>query len=154
MELIVVHGISLPPGAYGSDHVARLFTNELACDEHPYFATLRGLRVSAHFFVRRDGDLLQFVSCARRAWHAGVSSWQGRGACNDYSIGIEFEGTDNTPYDARQYRVAARVMSALRAVYPIRWIAGHSHVSPGRKTDPGPHFDWAALRQPRTLFVR
>ena len=151
VELIVVHGISLPPGAYGSDHVARLFTNTLDCGEHPYFAALHGLRVSAHFLVRRDGELLQFVSCARRAWHAGASSWRGRGACNDYSIGIEFEGTDDTPYDTRQYAVAARLIGALRAAYPIRGIAGHSDIAPGRKTDPGPHFDWAALRQPRTL---
>jgi N-acetyl-anhydromuramoyl-L-alanine amidase len=154
IELVVIHGISLPPGEFGGDHVARLFTNSLDCEAHPYFRALKGLRVSAHFLVRRDASVLQFVSCARRAWHAGVSCWQGRSACNDYSIGIEFEGTDDTPYERSQYRAGARLLDALRAAYPIRWIVGHSDIAPGRKTDPGPHFDWLALRQPRLLLAR
>jgi AmpD protein len=154
IELVVIHGISLPPGEFGADHVARLFTNALEFEQHPYFETLRGLRVSAHFLVRRDGRLLQFVSCARRAWHAGASSWQGRSACNDYSIGIEFEGTDELPYERRQYRVGSKLIDALRAAYPIRWIAGHSDIAPGRKTDPGPSFDWASLHQPHALIPR
>ena len=154
IELVVIHGISLPPGEFGGDHVARLFTNSLDCEAHPYFRALEGLRVSAHFLVRRDANVLQFVSCARRAWHAGVSCWQGRSACNDYSIGIEFEGTDDTPYERSQYRAGARLLDALRVAYPIRWIVGHSDIAPGRKTDPGPHFDWFALRQPRALLAR
>jgi N-acetyl-anhydromuramoyl-L-alanine amidase len=154
IELIVVHGISLPPGDFGGDQIEKLFTNTLDCDAHPYFRGLRGLRVSSHFLIRRDGELLQFVSCARRAWHAGASCWQGRNACNDYSIGIEFEGSDHVAYERSQYRTGRALLRALRAAYPIRGIAGHSDVAPGRKTDPGPHFDWSALRQPRALLPR
>ena len=154
IELIVIHGISLPPGEFGGDGVEKLFTNTLDCAAHPYFDSLRGLRVSAHFLIRRDGELVQFVSCARRAWHAGVSCWRGRHACNDYSIGIEFEGTDHAAYERRQYRTGCALLRALRAAYPVRWIAGHSDVAPGRKTDPGPNFDWSALRQPRVLLAR
>jgi N-acetyl-anhydromuramoyl-L-alanine amidase len=154
IELIVIHGISLPPGEFGGDEIERLFTNTLDCEAHPYFRDLRGLRVSAHFLIRRDGELVQFVSCACRAWHAGVSSWHGRGACNDYSIGIEFEGIDQAAYERDQYRTGRALLGALRAAYPIRWIAGHSDIAPGRKTDPGPGFDWPALRQPRALLAR
>jgi N-acetyl-anhydromuramoyl-L-alanine amidase len=154
IELIVIHGISLPPGEFGGDQIARLFTNSLDCDTHPYFRALSGLRVSAHFLVRRDGALVQFVSCLRRAWHAGASCWQGRRACNDYSVGIEFEGADDMPYEQAQYLTGARLLDALRAAYPIRAIVGHSDVAPGRKTDPGPHFDWSSLQQPLALIAR
>jgi AmpD protein len=154
VELIVIHGISLPPGEFGGDYVERLFTNTLDHAAHPYFCALEGLRVSAHFLVRRDGSLVQFVSCLRRAWHAGVSSWRGRSACNDYSIGIEFEGADDVAYEVAQYHAAAALIAAMRAAYPIRAIAGHCDIAPGRKTDPGAHFDWSALRQPAELFER
>jgi AmpD protein len=152
VELIVIHGISLPPGEFGGDHVERLFTNALDPAAHPYFRALQGLRVSAHFFVRRDGEVVQFVSCLRRAWHAGLSCWRGRSACNDYSIGIEFEGADDVAYEDAQYRAGAALIAALRAAYPIRGIAGHCHVAPGRKTDPGACFDWSRLHQPAELF--
>lgn len=154
IELVVIHGISLPPGEFGGEHIVRLFTNRLDHDAHPYFAALRGLRVSAHFLVRRDGELIQFVSCLQRAWHAGASCWRGRSACNDYSIGIEFEGADDVSYEAAQYRTGARLIRLLRRSYPIRGIAGHSEIAPGRKTDPGPSFRWPALRQPATLRAR
>jgi len=149
IELVVIHGISLPPGRFGSSHVVDLFTNSLHYDAHPYFDQLRDIRVSAHFFIRRDGSLLQFVSCLRRAWHAGVSSWCGRSRCNDFSIGVEFEGTDDLPYEEIQYRVGAELISALRSTYPIRGVVGHSDIAPGRKTDPGPSFDWARLSMSR-----
>ena len=154
IELIVIHGISLPPGEFGAEHIERLFTNRLDHEAHPFFAALRGLEVSAHFLVRRDGQLIQFVSCLRRAWHAGASCWRGRNACNDYSIGIEFEGADDVPYEAAQYRIGERLIRALRRSYPIRGIAGHSEIAPGRKTDPGPFFQWSALRQPAALYAR
>jgi N-acetyl-anhydromuramoyl-L-alanine amidase len=154
IELIVIHGISLPPGEFGGDEIERLFTNTLDCDAHPYFRNLRGLRVSAHFLIRRDGEVVQFVPCTRRAWHAGASCWHGRSACNDYSIGIEFEGVDHIAYERGQYRTGCALLRALRTAYPIRWIAGHSDVAPGRKTDPGPYFKWSALRQPRALLAR
>ncbi|MBK9114295.1 MAG: 1,6-anhydro-N-acetylmuramyl-L-alanine amidase AmpD [Betaproteobacteria bacterium] len=143
--LVVIHGISLPPGEFGGDGVLRLFTNTLDPAAHPYYATLAGLRVSAHFLVRRDGALVQFVSCAERAWHAGVSRWRGRARCNDFSLGIELEGTDATPYATAQYRTLAALLRALRARYPLGAAVGHSDVAPGRKTDPGPAFDWDAL---------
>jgi len=145
IELIVIHGISLPPGEFGGPEVACLFTNALRVEAHPYFAQLAGLRVSAHFFVRRDGQLIQFVSCLKRAWHAGVSNWRGRERCNDFSIGIELEGVDWLPYEAVQYSVCINMVRALRATYPIRAVAGHSDIAPGRKTDPGPAFDWSRL---------
>ncbi len=145
IELIVIHGISLPPGEFGGSDVVRLFTNALRVDAHPYFAQLTGLRVSAHFFVRRDGQLIQFVSCLKRAWHAGVSHWRGRERCNDFSIGIELEGVDCLPYEAAQYAVCIDLVRALRTTYPIRDVAGHSDIAPGRKTDPGPAFDWSRL---------
>jgi len=147
-ELIVLHGISLPPGEFGGDEIEAFFNNELDCDAHPYFAEIRGLQVSAHLLIRRDGELLQFVPLTERAWHAGESGFRGRPRCNDYSIGIELEGEDETPYDERQYRVLVGVLRALMCAYPAisaREIAGHNDVSPGRKSDPGPAFDWLRL---------
>lgn len=140
--LLVIHNISLPPGQFGGDGVRRLFTNTLDAGEHPYYQTIAGLKVSAHFFVRRDGGIIQFVSCLDRAWHAGLSSWQGRARCNDFSIGIELEGTDEQPFADAQYPALVALTKALRAAYPIRGIAGHSDIAPQRKTDPGPFFDW------------
>ncbi len=146
ISLLVVHGISLPPGEYGGDGIARLFTNTLDHAAHPYYATLGGLRVSSHFLVRRDGVLVQFVSCLDRAWHAGVSNWHGRERCNDFSIGVELEGLDDLPYTDAQYQALAALTRVLRARYPITDIAGHSEIAPGRKTDPGAAFDWPRYR--------
>jgi AmpD protein len=146
VSLVVLHSISLPPGDYGGDEVERLFTNRLDCDRHPYFAGLRGLKVSAHFFLRRDGELLQFVSCDQRAWHAGASQWRGRDNCNDYSIGIELEGLEGERFEVAQYERLATLLRALQARYGAFEVAGHEHVAPGRKRDPGPGFDWAGLR--------
>jgi len=146
VTLVVVHGISLPPGEFGGDGVERLFANALDTTAHPYYASLAGLRVSAHFLVRRDGELVQFVSCNDRAWHAGVSSWRGRERCNDFSVGIELEGADDLPYEDAQYRRLAALLRALKGRYPsIEAAAGHCDVAPGRKTDPGPAFDWDRL---------
>jgi AmpD protein len=150
--LIVVHGISLPPGRFGGDGVARLFTNALDAGADPYYRAIAHLRVSSHFFIRRDGALVQFVACGRRAWHAGISSWRGRAACNDYSVGIELEGTDDLPYESAQYLMLARLARALRRRYPIRDMVGHSDVAPGRKTDPAQRStgrDWAGCSAPR-----
>ncbi len=145
-SLVVIHGISLPPGEFGGDGVARLFTNALDPVAHPFYATIAELRVSAHFFIRRDGSPLQFVSCNERAWHAGVSQWRGRERCNDFSIGIELEGTDETRYEDAQYAILARLLQALKRRYPLLAAAvGHSDIAPGRKTDPGPSFDWDRL---------
>jgi AmpD protein len=146
ITLLVVHSISLPPGRFRGDAVSDFFLNRLDCSTHPYFAGLIGLRVSSHFFIRRRGELLQFVPCAQRAWHAGASSWQGRTRCNDFSIGVELEGSDSTPFTHSQYRSLARLTRALQLAYPIRDIAGHADIAPGRKTDPGPHFDWSRYR--------
>ena len=146
VDLIVLHAISLPPGVYGGAAIEALFTNRLDCGAHPAYAALVGLKVSAHFLIRRDGKLVQFVPCARRAWHAGVSRWKGRVRCNDFSIGIELEGTDHSPFEDAQYQVLARLTRALQRRYPVADIAGHSDVAPGRKTDPGPLFDWARYR--------
>ena len=145
VDVIVVHGISLPPGEFGGEAIARLFTNTLDPNEHASFAAIAQLRVSAHFLIRRDGELVQFVGCNERAWHAGVSSWKGRERCNDFSIGIELEGTDDCPYAAAQYTMLARLVRALKRVYPIADLVGHSDIAPGRKTDPGPAFDWRRL---------
>lgn len=142
IDLLVIHNISLPPDEFGGDGVERLFTNTLDAEAHPYYPAIAGLKVSAHFFIRRDGRLIQFVPCSERAWHAGVSSWQGRGRCNDFSIGIELEGCDTLPFTDPQYETLHELTQALRAAYPLRGIAGHSDIAPGRKTDPGPHFDW------------
>ncbi len=150
VELIVVHGISLPPGEFGGPWIARLFCGGLPADAHPYFAPIASARVSAHAVIARDGSVTQYVPFQRRAWHAGVSEWAGRPACNDFSIGIEIEGTDDTPYDDRQYRALAALIAALQLAYPALAlpgrIVGHSDIAPGRKTDPGPAFDWARLR--------
>lgn len=147
VTLVVVHGISLPPGRFGGDAIERLFTNRLDPAAHPSFGDLAALRVSAHFLVRRDGSLVQFVGCDDRAWHAGASAWKGRERCNDYSIGIELEGTDDRAYTAAQYRRLARLIRRLRRRYPLDDLAGHSDIAPGRKTDPGPAFDWDRLRR-------
>ncbi len=149
VDLVVVHGISLPPGCYGGNAIDRFFTNQLDPSDHPFFAEIEGLKVSAHLLIRRDGELVQYVPLERRAWHAGVSRFQGRERCNDFSIGIELEGTDDTPYEPVQYRVLAGVVRELRAVYPAitpQRIAGHCDIAPSRKTDPGPAFDWAHFR--------
>ena len=143
IELLVIHNISLPPDEFGGDGVRRLFTNTLDAAAHPYYATLSGLKVSAHFFVHRDGQIIQFVSCLKRAWHAGESCWQGKSRCNDFSIGIELEGSDTVPFTAGQYAALNRLTIVLREAYPIRGIAGHRDIAPQRKTDPGPCFDWA-----------
>lgn len=157
IELVVLHSISLPPGVFGGDEVEQFFLNRLDHDAHPYFDGLRGLQVSAHFFVRRDGRVLQFVSCDRRAWHAGRSHWQGRDNCNDWSIGIELEGLEGDRFELPQYRALVALLRALRARYPIGQIVGHEHVAPVRKHDPGPGFDWAALRRrlrwPQAMFA-
>jgi AmpD protein len=148
VSLIVLHGISLPPGKFGGESVDALFMNTLDWGAHPYFDQIRDLRVSAHLFLRRDGRLLQYVPLHARAWHAGKSRHRGRDRCNDYSIGIELEGDDETPYDERQYAVLTPVIHALRAAYPtigIDDVVGHCDVAPGRKTDPGPAFDWQRL---------
>ncbi|PKO73094.1 MAG: 1,6-anhydro-N-acetylmuramyl-L-alanine amidase AmpD [Betaproteobacteria bacterium HGW-Betaproteobacteria-17] len=145
IELIVLHNISLPPGVFDGDAVIDLFTNRLDWDAHPYYQEIRGLKVSAHFFIRRDGSLIQFVPCTLRAWHAGVSSWQERECCNDFSIGIELEGSDDLPFTEAQYATLAPLVNLLKQAYPIRAVVGHSDIAAGRKTDPGPHFAWQRL---------
>jgi AmpD protein len=147
VDLVVLHSISLPPGRFGGDEIERLFTNRLDWGAHPYFETIRGLAVSAHFVVHRDGALRQFVSCDDRAWHAGASSWQGREDCNDFSVGIELEGLEGEPFDERQYPVLAALLGSVAEHYPIAAVAGHEHVAPGRKADPGVGFDWQLLRR-------
>ena len=152
VDLIVIHGISLPPGGYAGDEVEAFFQNRLDTGRHPYYATIEALRVSAHFYLRRDGRLVQFVPVHERAWHAGLSVYRARDACNDFAVGIELEGSDAEPYDERQYPVLAALIVALRRAYPTLAedaLAGHSYIAPARKTDPGPHFDWERLR--RTL---
>jgi len=148
-ELVVLHGISLPPGEFGGPWIDRLFTGSLPPDAHPYFAQIHGARVSAHVLIRRDGTPVQYVPFGSRAWHAGVSRFEGRDACNDFSIGIEFEGTDEIPYEDAQYTTAAGVIRALLGAYSTLCasrIVGHSDIAPGRKTDPGASFDWARMR--------
>lgn len=148
VDLVVVHGISLPPGKFGGPWIDALFTNALEATAHPFFQEIAGLQVSAHLLIRRDGEIIQYVPFHRRAWHAGRSAYRGRLNCNDFSVGIELEGTDDRPYEAIQYRRLAAVVAALRRAYPIPEdrIAGHADVAPGRKTDPGPAFDWDRLR--------
>jgi len=146
VDLIVVHSISLPPGQYGGHAVQDLFMNRLDWDAHPYFQTIRGLQVSAHFFVERKGAIWQFVDCDRRAWHAGVSSYRGRQQCNDDSIGIELEGLEGQTFEPEQYLALARLCADLALRYPISHVAGHEHVAPGRKADPGAGFHWQHLR--------
>ena len=147
VDLIVLHSISLPPGHYGGDEVQRFFANGLDCDAHPFFNSLRGVRVSAHFYVRRNGELWQFVSCDHRAWHAGTSTWRGRANCNDDSIGIELEGLEGEPFESAQYEALVSLCPALAQHYPVVHVAGHQHIAPGRKRDPGSGFDWHALRE-------
>lgn len=149
ISLLVVHGISLPPGEFGGPWIEKLFTGTLPADAHPYFAGLQGLKVSSHLLIRRDGELVQFVPFPRRAWHAGVSCFQGRERCNDYSIGIELEGADTLPYTEAQYLRLAEIIPLLRAAWPAitaERIVGHCDIAPGRKTDPGPAFDWSKLK--------
>lgn len=147
IDLIVIHNISLPPAQFGGPGVEHLFTNRLDPSEHPYYREIHQQRVSAHFFIRRTGELIQFVPCSKRAWHAGVSQWEGRERCNDFSIGIELEGTDDSDFEAAQYEVLNALIDAIRQRYPISGIAGHSDIAPGRKTDPGPHFDWNKIKK-------
>lgn len=146
IDLLVLHSISLPPGEYGTGAVQQLFTNQLDWDAHPYYQGIRGLEVSAHFFITRDGAVWQFVDCDQRAWHAGASCWRGRGNCNDDSIGIELEGLEGLTFESAQYAALAQLCADLAAHYPIRHVAGHEHIAPGRKLDPGPGFDWPRLR--------
>jgi AmpD protein len=143
IDLLVIHNISLPPGQFGGPFIADLFANRLDCDAHPYFGRLRALRVSSHFLIRRDGVVMQFVSTNNRAWHAGQSSFGGRERCNDFSVGIELEGTDFESYPEIQYETLAAITVALQGVHPLTDVTGHEHIAPGRKTDPGPFFDWA-----------
>ena len=157
---MVIHGISLPPGQFGGPHIDELFTNTLDPLGHPYFRDLAGIKVSSHLLIRRNGEVVQYVPLHRRAWHAGKSSFRGRDRCNDYSVGIELEGADSTPYTQAQYRRLATVIRLLRRRLPtlaVAPIVGHSEIAPGRKTDPGPAFDWPHLRQrlaPRTARRR
>lgn len=147
VDLVVVHSISLPPGEYGGQAVQDLFMNRLDWDAHPYFQSIRGLEVSAHFFIERDGTLWQFVDCDQRAWHAGASHYRGRSQCNDDSIGIELEGLEGETFEPGQYRTLAVLCADLARRYPIAHIAGHEHIAPGRKADPGAGFDWQHLQQ-------
>jgi len=148
IDLLVVHNISLPPGEFGGPGIIELFTNRLDPNAHPYYRQIADAKVSSHFLIRRDGELVQFVPCSRRAWHAGKSEWQGRSRCNDFSIGVELEGTDDRPFADAQYATLAVLASVLLAAYPIRDCVGHSDIAvpPGRKSDPGPHFDWTRFR--------
>jgi AmpD protein len=147
IDLLVIHNISLPPGQFGGPYIASLFTNALDHGAHPYFEQLRPLRVSAHFLILRTGELMQFVSANARAWHAGVSLFEGRERCNDFSIGIELEGSDFVPFEPAQYDSLTALTHAMRRRYPLVSVVGHEHIAPGRKTDPGPCFDWLAYRR-------
>lgn len=146
IELLVIHNISLPPGDFGGPGIIDLFTNRLDPSAHPYYAQIAGRRVSAHVLIRRDGAAIQFVSFIKRAWHAGASTWRGRTRCNDFSIGIELEGADDVPFSPVQYEQLAGLTRTLKGSYPIADIVGHSDIAAGRKTDPGPCFDWAHYR--------
>ena len=147
ISLIVIHNISLPPSQYGGNGIIDLFTNTLNPDEHPYYAEIYTRKVSSHFLIRRDGELVQFVSCLQRAWHAGVSNWLGRERCNDFSVGIELEGSDFEAFEPVQYKSLQQLLALLKQTYPIQHIVGHSDIAPGRKTDPGPYFDWSTIQQ-------
>jgi N-acetyl-anhydromuramoyl-L-alanine amidase len=142
ISMIVIHNICLPPNEYGGSGIIELFTNRLNPNEHPYYAEIYTRKVSSHFLIRRDGELIQFVSCLQRAWHAGVSSWLGRERCNDFSVGIELEGSDFEAFEPAQYKTLNVLLKALKKTYPIQHIVGHSDIAPGRKTDPGPYFMW------------
>jgi len=146
IDLLVVHSISLPPGEFGGPGIVDLFTNRLDPAAHPYYREIAGLRVSAHFLIRRDGEFIQFVPCGKRAWHAGESTWRGRDRCNDFSIGIELEGTDKDPFADVQYQRLAHLTDTLQKAYALADIVGHSDIAPVRKTDPGPYFDWPRFR--------
>lgn len=148
VELVVVHNISLPPGQFGGPGIVELFTNRLDPAAHPYYREIQGLKVSSHFLIRRDGELIQFVACGKRAWHAGQSEWRGRSRCNDFSVGIELEGADDMPFEDIQYLQLADLVHALQRAYPIGDCVGHSDIATptGRKTDPGPYFDWPRFR--------
>ena len=148
ISLLVIHNISLPPNEFGGNGVIELFTNQLDQHAHSYYQTVHELKVSAHFFIRRDGSVIQFVPCTKRAWHAGVSYWQGKPQCNDFSIGIELEGSDITPFTDAQYSALIVLTTCLCDYYSIKDIAGHSDIAPGRKTDPGPYFDWEKYTAP------
>ena len=145
VSLVILHSISLPPGEYGGDSIERLFTNCLDPQAHPYFQEIRGLKVSSHFLIRRDGEVVQFVPVERRAWHAGASAWRGRSRCNDFALGIELEGTEDDAFTDAQYQGLTSLLKKLRTQLPLRDVAAHSDVAPGRKTDPGARFDWARL---------
>ncbi len=147
ITLLVIHNISLPPRRFSGPWIVDLFTNTLDIKAHPCFASLAGVRVSAHFLIRREGNLAQFVPCSLRAWHAGASTWRGRTQCNDFSIGVELEGADDVAFEPVQYQTLARLTRALKRRYPISHIVGHSDIAPGRKTDPGPAFDWKHYRR-------
>jgi AmpD protein len=147
VDLIVVHSISLPPGEYGGGEVQRLFANTLDWNAHPYFKSIEGLTVSSHFYITRRGELWQFVGCDDRAWHAGASSWRGRADCNDDSIGIELEGLEGGPFEDAQYDALSDLCAAIAQQYPVQYVAGHEHIAPGRKHDPGPGFDWDRLQR-------
>lgn len=144
--LIVIHNISLPPNQYGGNGIVELFTNQLNPDDHPYYAEIYTRKVSSHFLIRRDGELIQFVSCLQRAWHAGVSNWQFRERCNDFSVGIELEGSDFDSFEAAQYQTLNQLITGVSNRYAIQEIVGHSDIAPGRKTDPGPYFDWTQIK--------
>ena len=146
ISLLVIHSISLPPDEFSGDGVIQLFTNQLDPAAHPYYPSIQSIKVSAHFFIRRDGTIIQFVSCNKRAWHAGESCWQEKTRCNHFSIGIELEGSDNLPFADAQYIALSKLTTTLRNNYPITDIVGHSDIAPGRKTDPGPYFDWDHYR--------
>lgn len=147
ISLVVIHNISLPPSQYDGEGVIQLFTNQLNPDEHPYYREIYQRTVSAHFFIRRSGELIQFVSCLHRAWHAGVSNWAGKENCNDFSIGIELEGSDFDQFETAQYVTLKNLLGALKCTYPISGITGHSDIAPGRKTDPGPFFEWERIKE-------
>ena len=156
IDLIVLHSISLPPGIYGGSEVQQLFTNQLDWNSHPYFKSIEGLQVSAHFYIRRDGEIWQFVSCDNRAWHAGTSQYRGRSNCNDDSVGVELEGLEGDSFEIAQYRALCELCTAISENYPISHIAGHEHIAPGRKRDPGAGFNWGFLQHslglPLTCF--
>ncbi len=147
IDLVVLHSISLPPGVYGTGRVQELFTNQLDWNLHPYFKQIEGLQVSTHFYIERGGTVWQFVSCDDRAWHAGTSQYRGRSNCNDDSIGIELEGLEGDSFEAAQYDAVAALLPALKQRYPIAHVAGHEHIAPGRKADPGPGLDWTRLQK-------
>lgn len=144
-DMVVIHNISLPPSQYGGDGIIQLFTNTLNPADHPYYAGIYTAKVSSHFLIRRDGELIQFVPCNKRAWHAGVSQWEDRERCNDFSVGIELEGCDFEAFEIEQYATLNKLITSLKQTYPIQHIVGHSDIAPGRKTDPGPFFDWSNI---------